>query len=177
MTLQTVKKIALGASACLFLYAVGGGLVYALFSDELPDIDTLETFQPKRVTRVWSADGQHLLDFKEENRELIRDFDEIPQAMKDALISIEDRRFFSHWGVDLRRIFGAIRENLRRLDPTRQGASTLTQQLARNLYQKVGRQSSSASLELVRSSYARKIREAITAVHIERLYTKREILV
>ena len=177
MTLQVVKKIALGASACLFLYAVGGGLVYALFSDELPDIDTLETFQPKRVTRVWSADGQHLLDFKEENRELIRDFDEIPQAMKDALISIEDRRFFSHWGVDLRRIFGAIRENLRRLDPTRQGASTLTQQLARNLYQKVGRQSSSASLELVRSSYARKIREAITAVHIERLYTKREILV
>ncbi|MFP6592073.1 MAG: PBP1A family penicillin-binding protein [Candidatus Latescibacterota bacterium] len=177
MTLQTVKKIALGASAFLFLYAVGGGLVYALFSDELPDIDTLETFQPKRVTRVWSADGQHLLDFKEENRELIRDFDEIPQAMKDALISIEDRRFFSHWGVDLRRIFGAIRENLRRLDPTRQGASTLTQQLARNLYQKVGRQSSSASLELVRSSYARKIREAITAVHIERLYTKREILV
>ncbi len=177
MTLQAVKKIALGASAFLFLYAVGGGLVYALFSDELPDIDTLETFQPKRVTRVWSADGQHLLDFKEENRELIRDFDEIPQAMKDALISIEDRRFFSHWGVDLRRIFGAIRENLRRLDPTRQGASTLTQQLARNLYQKVGRQSSSASLELVRSSYARKIREAITAVHIERLYTKREILV
>ncbi len=177
MTLRAVKKIVLGASACLFLYAVGGGLVYALFSDELPDIDTLETFQPKRVTRVWSADGQHLLDFKEENRELIRDFDEIPQAMKDALISIEDRRFFSHWGVDLRRIFGAIRENLRRLDPTRQGASTLTQQLARNLYQKVGRQSSSASLELVRSSYARKIREAITAVHIERLYTKREILV
>ena len=177
MTLQAAKKIVLGASACLFLYAVGGGLVYALFSDELPDIDTLETFQPKRVTRVWSADGQHLLDFKEENRELIRDFDEIPQAMKDALISIEDRRFFSHWGVDLRRIFGAIRENLRRLDPTRQGASTLTQQLARNLYQKVGRQSSSASLELVRSSYARKIREAITAVHIERLYTKREILV
>jgi penicillin-binding protein 1A len=177
MTLQTAKKIALGTAACISFYAVGVGFVYALFSDDLPDIDTLETFQPKRVTRVWSADGQHLLDFKEENRELIRDFNEIPQAMKDALISIEDRRFFSHWGVDLRRIFGAIKENLRRLDPTRQGASTLTQQLARNLYQKVGRQSSSASLELVQSSYARKIREAITAVHIERLYTKREILV
>ena len=177
MTLQTARKIALGTAACISFYAVGVGLVYALFSDDLPDIDTLETFQPKRVTRVWSADGQHLLDFKEENRELIRDFNQIPQAMKDALISIEDRRFFSHWGIDLRRIFGAIKENLRRLDPTRQGASTLTQQLARNLYQKVGRQSSSASLELVRSSYARKIREAITAVHIERLYTKREILV
>ena len=114
MTLQTAKKITLGAAVCMFFYTVGVGLVYALFSDNLPDIDTLETFQPKRVTRVYSGDGEHLLDFKEENRELIRDFDEIPQAMKDALISIEDRRFFSHWGIDLRRIFGAIKENLRR---------------------------------------------------------------
>ena len=137
MTLQTAKKITLGAAVCMFFYTVGVGLVYALFSDNLPDIDTLETFQPKRVTRVYSGDGEHLLDFKEENRELIRDFDEIPQAMKDALISIEDRRFFSHWGIDLRRIFGAIKENLRRLNPTGQGASTLTQQLARNLYKKL----------------------------------------
>ncbi len=161
----------------MFFYTVGVGLVYALFSDNLPDIDTLETFQPKRVTRVYSGDGEHLLDFKEENRELIRDFDEIPQAMKDALISIEDRRFFSHWGIDLRRIFGAIKENLRRLNPTGQGASTLTQQLARNLYKKVGQQRSSASLEGVLATYARKVREQITAVYIERLYTKREILV
>ena len=161
----------------MFFYAVIVGLIYAVFSDNLPDIDTLETFQPKRVTRVWSADGSHLLDFKEENRELIRDFDEIPQAMKDALISIEDRRFFSHWGIDLRRVFGAIKANLLSLDPTAEGASTLTQQLARNLYQKVGRQSSNESLEGVLATYARKVREQITAVYIERLYTKREIIV
>ena len=86
MSLQTGKNIALGAAACMFFYAVIVGLVYAVFSDNLPDIDTLETFQPKRVTRVWSADNQHLLDFKEENRELIRDYDEIPQAMQDALV-------------------------------------------------------------------------------------------
>lgn len=161
----------------MFFYTVGVGLVYAIFSANLPDIDTLETFQPKRVTRVWSADGQHLFDFKEENRELIRDFDEIPQAMKDALVSIEDRRFFSHWGIDLRRIFGAIFANLRKLDPTAEGASTLTQQLARNLYQKVGTQRSSETLAETLDSYARKVREQITAVYIERLYTKREILV
>ncbi len=161
----------------MFFYAVIVGLIYAVFSDNLPDIDTLETFQPKRVTRVWSMDGSHLLDFKEENRELIRDFDEIPQAMKDALVSIEDRRFFSHWGIDLRRIFGAIKANLLALDPTAEGASTLTQQLARNLYQKVGTQRSSDTLEETMDSYARKMREQITAVYIERLYTKREILV
>lgn len=161
----------------MFFYTVAVGLVYAIFSANLPDVDTLETFQPKRVTRVWSADGQHLYDFKEENRELIRDFDEIPQAMKDALVSIEDRRFFSHWGIDLRRIFGAIFANLRKLDPTAEGASTLTQQLARNLYQKVGTQRSSETLEETLDSYARKVREQITAVYIERLYTKREILV
>jgi penicillin-binding protein 1A len=177
MTLQTAKKIVAGVFVCLFFYTVGVGLVYAFFSDNLPDIDTLETFQPKRVTRVYSAEGQHLADFKEENRELIRNFDEIPQAMKDALISVEDRRFFSHWGIDLRRIFGAIRANLLSLDPTAEGASTLTQQLARNLYQKVGRQRSSASFEGLLETYARKLREQITAVHIERLYTKREILV
>jgi len=159
----------------MFFYAVIVGLIYAVFSDNLPDIDTLETFQPKRVTRVWSADGSHLLDFKEENRELIRDFDEIPQAMKDALISIEDRRFFSHWGIDLRRVFGAIKANLLSLDPTAEGASTLTQQLARNLYD-IGNERRSATFEQLKASFARKIREAITAINIERLYTKQEIL-
>ncbi|MBT4098975.1 MAG: transglycosylase domain-containing protein, partial [Gemmatimonadetes bacterium] len=170
-------KIALAGIVCTCLYAVGAVLVYAMFSSNLPNIDELETTQPKRVTRVYAADGQHLMDFREENREIIREFDEIPLAMRDALISIEDRRFFTHWGIDLRRIFGAIIRNIRFLDPTKEGASTITQQLARNLYQKVGGQRSNDSLEEVLGSYARKVREQIVAVHVERLYTKREILV
>ena len=93
------------------------------------------------------------------------------------LISVEDRRFFSHWGIDLHRILGAVLENVKRRDPTAQGASTLTQQLARNLYRKVGTQRSSESVGDLLATYARKIREQITAVHVERLYTKREILV
>ena len=176
-SLRGVCRIAAVCLACLFLYAAGFGAVYLLFSDNLPDIDELETFQPKRVTRVYSADGRHLYDFKLENRELIRSFDEIPAAMKDALISVEDRRFFSHWGIDLHRILGAVLENVKRRDPTAQGASTLTQQLARNLYRKVGTQRSSESVGDLLATYARKIREQITAVHVERLYTKREILV
>ncbi|MBT3343959.1 MAG: PBP1A family penicillin-binding protein [Gemmatimonadetes bacterium] len=177
MNRTLVIKIALACIVCTCLYTIGGVLVYALFSANLPNIDELETTQPKRVTRVYAADGQHLMDFREENREIIREFDEIPLAMRDALISIEDRRFFTHWGIDLRRILGAVIRNISVLDPTREGASTITQQLARNLYQKVGGQRSSASLEGVLASYARKVREQITAVHVERLYTKREILV
>ena len=162
---------------CFFVfYSLSVAVVYGLFSDNLPDIDELELFQPKRVTKVYSADGAHLKDFLEENRELLNSYGEVPESMKGALVAIEDRRFFAHWGIDLRRILGAVGANVMTLDPTRQGASTLTQQLARNLYDKVGRQSGSGSLEIVAASYARKIREQITAVHIERLYTKHEIL-
>ena len=162
---------------CSFVFcSLSLAVVYGLFSHNLPDIDELELFQPKRVTKVYSDDGAHLRDFLEENRELLNSYSEVPESMKRALIAIEDRRFFSHWGIDLRRILGAVGANIMTLDPTRQGASTLTQQLARNLYDKVGRQSGSGSLEIVAASYARKIREQITAVHIERLYTKHEIL-
>ncbi|SVC44980.1 uncharacterized protein METZ01_LOCUS297834, partial [marine metagenome] len=108
MNRNLATKIALAAVVCTCLYTIGGVFVYAMFSSNLPNIDELETTQPKRVTHVYAADGQHLMDFREENREIIREFDEIPLAMRDALISIEDRRFFSHWGIDLRRIFGAI---------------------------------------------------------------------
>ncbi|MFH1566454.1 MAG: PBP1A family penicillin-binding protein [Gemmatimonadota bacterium] len=171
-----LKKIALWSLACLLVYTAGVVGLYFTFNDNLPDVDELERFRPKRITKVYSADGLHLRDFLEENRELLESYDEIPEAMRNALVAVEDRRFFSHWGIDIRRIFGAVRANILSLDPTAEGASTLTQQLARNLYQKVGRQRSSATLEGVMASYARKIREQITAVHIERLYTKREIL-
>ena len=147
----------------LYLLSVAG--VYVLYNDNLPNLDELENFQPKRITKVYSDDGKHLQDFLEENREILT-YKEIPQPMKDALVSIEDRRFFTHWGIDMTRIFGAILANVKSWSPTAQGASTLTQQLARNLFVKVGRE----------RTYGRKIREQITAVNIERLYTKQEIL-
>jgi penicillin-binding protein 1A len=170
-----IKKIASYSLAFLIFYALVFAAIYYVYNENLPDLDELENFQPKRITKVFSADGEHLQDFLEENREILT-YEEIPQSMKNALISIEDRRFFLHWGIDIRRIFGAILGNVKSLNPTAQGASTLTQQLARNLFDKVGRQSGSGSLEATMASYDRKIREQITAVSIERLYTKREIL-
>ena len=171
-----VKFLPLIAIACMAVYGISLVVAVNLFSDDLPDIDELERFQPKRITKVFSADGRHLRNFLEENRELLKGYEEIPPAMEDALIAIEDRRFYSHWGIDLRRIFGAVYANVVSLDPTAEGASTLTQQLARNLYRQVGRHSGSGTLAEVMATYARKIREQITAVHVERLYTKREIL-
>ncbi|NKB68818.1 MAG: PBP1A family penicillin-binding protein [Candidatus Latescibacteria bacterium] len=169
------RRLGRYALVCGLFYTLGLVGVYILFSDNLPNLDELELVQPKRVTKVYSTDGKHLKDFLEENREILT-YEEIPQAMQDALVAIEDRRFFSHWGVDIRRIFGAILANVRSASFTAEGASTLTQQLARNLFPKVGTQRSTASLEDIVGTYGRKIREQITAVHIERLYTKREIL-
>lgn len=168
--------------ARILLYAIGFLALYTLvvvgayfaFNDNLPDIDNW-SFEPKRVTRVFSADGQHLKDFLEENRELLT-YEEIPKPMIDALVASEDQRFYSHWGIDVRRIVGSGLANLRSGRLVGQGGSTLTQQLARNLFAEVGQQRSSATLGAVMGTYARKIREQITAVQIERLYTKQEIL-
>ena len=108
------------------------------------------------MTKVYSADGKYLDDFHIEKRELLKSYDEIPKSMKDALIAVEDKRFFEHWGVDLQRVVGAALSNVVSGNLTGQGASTLTQQLARNLYDKVGRQRSSETLDLLTASYARR---------------------
>lgn len=169
------KRIALYILAFFSFYVLCLVGVYLSFNDNLPDIAAW-SFQPKRITKVYSEDGQHLQDFLEENREILT-YEEIPKSILDALISIEDQRFFSHWGIDIRRIFGAVLANIRSVSLTAQGASTITQQLARNVFvEEVGNQRSSATVDAVIATYARKIREQITAVYIERLYTKQEIL-
>ena len=169
-----LKRLLLNTAVFLVIYALGAVGVYLTFNDNLPDIDAW-SFQPKRVTKVYSADGRHLKNFLEENREILT-YEEIPRSMQAALTSIEDQRFFSHWGIDIRRIFGSVLANVKSMSIVGQGASTITQQLARNIFTEVGKKRSSKSFEDIRASYARKIREQITAVYIERLYTKREIL-
>lgn len=162
-------------TACFFaLYAIVGVGGYLILNDNLPDIDDW-SFRPKRITNVYSADGRHLRDFLEENREIVT-YQEIPASLEAALLAAEDRRFASHWGIDLYRIPGSLLANLKDRRLVGQGASTLTQQLARNIFAEVGTQRSSASFADVAATYARKIREQITAVLIERLYTKPEIL-
>ncbi len=174
ITLSLLKRLLLYTACFLVLYSIAGVSGYLIFNDNLPDFDAW-SFQPKRVTNVYSADGRHLQDFLEENREIVT-YEEIPASMQAALLSAEDRRFFSHWGIDIYRIPGSLLANLKDRRLVGQGASTLTQQLARNIFAEVGTQRSSASFADVAATYARKIREQITAVLIERLYTKPEIM-
>ena len=128
----------------------------------LPSLEELENPKPELATRVLSADGQIIDQFFMKNRALA-DLKEVPHYVVNALISTEDKKFYSHWGLDPLRILSAMAIDIIHMR-AKEGASTITQQLARNLYlnQDV--------------SLTRKIREAITAVQIERTYTKQEIL-
>ncbi len=170
-----LKRILLYTTYFFLLYIAGITSILGIFSSDLPDVAAWN-FEPKRLTKVFSNNGTHLHNFLEENREIIT-YEELPKAMRDAIISIEDQRYFSHWGIDIRRILGAVVANIQSMSPTGQGASTITQQLARNVFvEEVGNQRSSDSWEAIASTYARKIREQITSIYIERLYTKQEIL-
>ena len=152
---------------CLILIAVGmlGVLsIILILSRDLPSLEQLENYDPDLVTRIYSADGKVLNELFVQKRVFI-ELDKIPAHMQYAVVSSEDRRFFDHWGLSMRSIARAVMINTLSLS-YRQGFSTLTQQLARNLYKSVG----------FEDSILRKVKEMITAIQIERTYTKDEIL-
>tara|TARA_A100001011_G_scaffold211233_1_gene219510 strand:- start:2913 stop:4976 length:2064 start_codon:yes stop_codon:yes gene_type:complete len=140
-------------------------LTFVLFlSKNLPSLEQLENYDPDLVTRIYSSDGKVLNELFVQKRVFI-EIDRIPEHMQSAVVASEDRRFFDHWGLSMRSIARAIMVNTLSLS-YRQGFSTLTQQLARNLYKSVG----------FEDSILRKVKEMITAIQIERTYTKEEIL-
>ena len=139
--------------------------VYILYLHiDLPSIERLENYDPDLVTRIYSADGKLLNELYFEKRVFV-ELDQIPQQMRDAVVAKEDRRFYEHWGISLRDVFRAVIINTATLS-YRSGFSSLTQQLARNLYDTIG----------FKKTITRKIKEVITAIQIERTYTKDEIL-
>ncbi|WP_341315609.1 transglycosylase domain-containing protein [Paraburkholderia sp. IMGN_8] len=142
--------------ALLFLYV----LILIPFTPSIGDIRKAKVEQPAQVL---SADGKLLAEFKPSNREWVKLADISPHVV-DALIATEDHRFYQHFGLDWRRTASAA---LHTFSGDRQGGSTITQQLARNLYpDEIGRA----------PTLTRKLKEAITAFKIEALYTKNEIL-
>lgn len=135
--------------------------------DGLPPLEDLENPKPKLASNVFSSDGELIGQFFRENR-MSTDIDSIPDFAINALIGTEDREFYDHWGVDLQRFVQAQIKNI--IFMTREGASTITQQMIKNQYYlKVG---SETPFETI----VRKFREWITAVRIEQTYTKKEIL-
>ena len=133
-------------------------------SIDLPSIEQLENYDPDLVTRIYSAGGTLLNELYFEKRVFV-ELDQISQDMRDAVVAKEDQRFYDHWGISLRDVSRAVIINTVNMS-YRSGFSSLTQQLARNLYNTIG----------FKKTITRKIKEVITAIQIERTYTKDEIL-
>ena len=146
---------------CSVFVGITAGAFLALTHD-LPQIRNLETFKPSSVTRIYSADDVLLAELFMEKRDLVP-LKIIPGYLKKALIATEDRTFYRHSGVDLKGIFRAIIKDIRAREFV-EGASTITQQLAKTLFL------------TSKKTLLRKIKEAFLAFQLERRYTKDEIL-
>src|SRR5271168_224064 len=147
-----VLSIAIGASV---------GVIF-VYSSELPEVRALEDYKPDTVTELYAADGQLVGTFALQRRILVS-YEQIPKVLRDALISTEDQHFEDHWGIDVPRVFQAAWRNVAS-GRVRQGASTLTMQLAGTLF-----------LNRADRTFRRKIQEALLSVQIERYYTKKQI--
>src|SRR3984893_12167435 len=164
-----VIKVARNAGiVALFLVAamlgILSGVLFA-YAGDLPQVSALDDYTPSTITRVYAASGQVVGEFATQRRVVVG-YDDINLLLREAIIATEDAEFDRHFGVNIRRIAVAgIRDIVERRRA--QGASTLTQQLARNLKEQFGLTNE--------KSFERKIREAILAIQIEKRYTKREI--
>ncbi|QJY32386.1 penicillin-binding protein 1A [Diaphorobacter sp. JS3050] len=152
--------LGLGVAATLTgALAIGLGLAVAY--PNLPDVSDLADYRPKLPLRVYSAEGALLGEFGEERRNLTP-IQDIPPVMTNAVLAIEDARFFQHGGVDYKGVLRAALANLGRVKS--QGASTITMQVARNVY---------LSSE---KTFTRKIYEILLTFKLEHLLTKNQIL-
>lgn len=152
----------------LLLAGAAGGLTGIVTAYEInsskaaTEVAALATYRPSVVTKVYADDGKKVIgEFALERRMPLR-YAEIPDLTKKAILAVEDTRFYDHVGIDPIRIAGALIKNIR--TGSREGGSTLTQQLAKDLF---------LSRE---QTYTRKVNEWVMALQIERYYTKAQIL-
>ena len=165
MQLKLLPDYKLAALAAVLIASIlFGSLVGAFFAftRDLPQIRSLEEYTPSAVTRVYSADNKLIAELYAERRDPVS-LNDIPDDLKKALITTEDRKFYSHGGVDIKGIARAIVKDIRAGDFV-EGASTITQQLTKTLFL------------TPKKTITRKIKEAILSFQLERRYTKDEIL-
>ena len=147
---------------CIVFAIIVGYRTYRVYQSELPSFEQLHNIEPSLKTKIYDRNGILLKEFYTENR-VLTPLAEMPPHLIDLLMASEDHEFYDHWGINVRRVAMVAATNLlkRRLAA---GASTITQQLARMLF-------------LTRKkTFERKIKEALTAVKLERTYSKEEIL-
>lgn len=152
------------AFVILVLLAAGGGAVAGLvfvYSSNLPQVSELFDYRPAVMTELYAGDGSVIGNFALQRRVIVT-YNQIPPVLRNAIISVEDRHFESHFGVDILRILRAAVIDIVEWRKA-EGASTLTQQLSRRLFL------------TPQKSFKRKIREALLAIQIERHFTKAQI--
>jgi penicillin-binding protein 1A len=142
------------------LVGAGAGLLL-VYTTDLPQVDALEAYRPSSITELYDDQGQVIGSFALQRR-VIASYDDFASALRDALISIEDKDFYLHSGINFWRIVGAAYRDIESGGKV-QGASTLTMQLARNLFLSPDR------------SFHRKVQETMLAIQIERRFTKPQI--
>jgi len=147
----------------VLLSALVGALtgLLLLYSTDLPQVEELENYRPISTTELYDIHGRTIGSFALQRR-VVSTYPDFPKVLRDALISTEDKDFYRHWGVNVWRIAGAAYRDIESAGRV-QGASTLTMQLARNLFLSPDR------------SFHRKIQEALLAIQIERRFTKEQI--
>ncbi len=147
----------------LLLAAITGSLagLTLVYSVDLPQIQDLEQYRPSTMTDLYDRKGRIIGSFALERRVVVG-YDDFAPVLRQAVISIEDKNFESHWGINVFRVVGAVWHDIRSHGRA-QGASTLTMQLARNLFLSSNR------------TVKRKLQEAFLAIQIERAFTKQQI--
>src|SRR5262252_255921 len=147
----------------LFAILVGatGGLLL-VYTTDLPQVDALEAYRPSSITELYDDHGKVIGSFALQRRVVVG-YEDFPPVLRDALVSIEDKDFYKHSGINFWRIVGAAYRDIESAGKV-QGASTLTMQLARNLFLSPDRR------------WQRKVQEAMLAIQIERRFTKPQIL-
>ncbi|RKX69643.1 hypothetical protein DRP53_07580 [candidate division WOR-3 bacterium] len=158
-TIRTVLYIILGLLVLFLGICLGA---YLWLSRDLPSLEVIMTYKPPETTKIFDVKNRLVGEFFEQKREVVP-IEDIPLSLQHAYIAIEDRDFYKHWGINMRRVLAAIYENIIH-GRVVMGASTITQQLARNMFLTPER------------SITRKLKEALLAIRIERAFTKDEIL-
>ena len=149
--LLVLVSVLVGATAGLLL----------VYTTDLPQVDALEAYRPSSITELYDDHGRVIGSFALQRR-VVATYDDFPPVLRDALVSTEDKDFYSHSGINFWRIVGAAYRDIES-GGKKQGASTLTMQLAKNLFLSFDR------------DWQRKVKEAMLAIQIERRFTKAQI--
>src|SRR5579859_6580567 len=159
---KLVGRVLFGLLVLLAALVGGTAGLLLVYSTDLPQVEQLEHYRPSSITELYDDHGRIIGSFALQRR-VVASYNDYPQVLRDALISTEDKAFYRHWGINVWRIAGAAYRDIESRGKV-QGASTLTMQLARNLFLSPDR------------SFHRKVQEALLAIQIERRFTKEQIL-